>query len=167
MATIYEITGELLSFYDFISDPDNEYDDQIFKDTLEGLQGEYTDKVENYMHAIVQLEADADALNKEIERLTKRRDACLNPVKRMKNVLLESMQAVGMPKIQTEHFKLSVAKNGGVQPMKLTADLSEIPEEYIIQEPKADTKKIREALASGKELAFAHLEERGVHLNVR
>jgi hypothetical protein len=71
------------------------------------------------------------------------------------------MQVMDKPKIQTEHFRLSIAENGGLQPMKITG---EVPPEFCKLEP--DTKRIREALSNG-ELDFAHLEERGVHLNVR
>ena len=46
MATIYEIRDDLKYFYDFISDPENTYDDQIIKDTLESLEGELEDKIE-------------------------------------------------------------------------------------------------------------------------
>ena len=161
MATIYEIRDDLKYFYDFISDPENTYDDQIIKDTLESLEGELEDKIEAYMHVMVQLETDADGLDKEIARLTARRDACRNPAKRMKETILQTLQAHGKPKIETEHFRLSVAKNGGLQPLKITGD---VPAEYCKLEP--DNGKIREALKSG-ELDFAHLEERGVHLSVR
>ena len=161
MATIFEIKGDILNFYDFISDPESEYDEQVFKDTLEGLEGELEDKMEAYMRVIVQLESDAEGIKGQIDRLQKQYDACINPAKRMRQTMLQVMQELKKPKVQTEHFKLAVQKNGGLQPLKITGD---VPAEYCKLEP--DNGKIREALAKGN-LDFAHLEERGVHLSVR
>ena len=161
MATLYDIKDRLRYFYDFISDPENVYDDQIIKDTLEGLEGELEEKLEDYMHVVVQLEADADGLDKEIARLTARRDACRNPAKKMRQTILATMQEFNRPKLQTEHFRFSIAKNGGLAPLAITGD---VPAEFCKMEP--DNSKIREALKNG-DLEFAHLEERGVHLSVR
>lgn len=74
------------------------------------------------------------------------------------------MEATGNLKLQTEHFKISAVKNGGLQPMKITGD---VPEEYLEYKPQPDNKKIRDALNDGITLDFAHLEERGTHLNIR
>ena len=164
MSTLYELTNEYQELLAMMEDP--EVDPEVLTDTMEGIQGEIEIKAEGYVIIMKELEAQAEKFNTEIKRLTERKASLENNVKRMKNSLLTSMQAIGKDKIPTEHFKISIAKNGGLQPMKL-ADLSEIPDEYIIKEPKADTKKIRDALAAGKELSFATLEERGVHLSVR
>lgn len=161
MATIFEIRDRIKYFYDFISDPESEYDDQIFRDTLESLDGELEDKLEAYMRAVVQLESDAEGIKKQIDRLQRQYDACKNPATRMKQTMLQVMQELNRPKVQTEHFKLAVQKNGGSKPLKITGD---VPAEYCKLEP--DNGKIREALEKGK-LDFAHLEERGVHLSVR
>ena len=161
MATIFEIKDRIRYFYDFISDPESEYDEQIFRDTLESLDGELEDKLEAYMRVIVQLEADADGIKGQIDRLQRQYNACKNPATRMKQTMLQVMQELNKPKVQTEHFKLAVQKNGGLQPLKITGD---VPAEYCKLEP--DNGKIREALKKG-DLDFAHLEERWVHLSVR
>ena len=64
------------------------------------------------------------------------------------------MQETGKDKIKTEHFRISVAKNGGLKPIRVTGD---VPPEFCKLEP--DSKKIREALNNG-ELQFAPFEER-------
>ena len=161
MGTIFEIRDRIKYFYDFISDPESEYDDQIFRDTLESLDGELEDKMEAYMRVVVQLEADAEGIKGQIDRLQKQYNACANPAKRMRQTLLAVMQDLGKPRVQTEHFKLAIQKNGGVQPLKITGD---VPEEFCKLEP--DNEKIRKALKD-KTLDFAELEERGVHLSVR
>ena len=164
MATIFEIKGDILNFYDFISDPESEYDEQVFKDTLEGLEGELEDKMEAYMRVIVQLESDAEGIKGQIDRLQKQYEACVNPAKRMRQTMLQVMRELNRLKVQTEHFKLAVQKNGGPLPLKITG---KVPDVFMVLEPKPDTKRIREALEEGFELEWAHLEERGVHLSVR
>ena len=161
MATIFEIKDRIRYFYDFISDPESEYDEQIFKDTLESLDGELEDKLEAYMRVIIQLESDAEGIKGQIDRLQKQYNACMNPANRMRQTMLQVMQELKKPKVQTEHFKLAVQKNGGQLPLKITG---KVPAEYCKLEP--DNGKIREALEKGA-LDFAHLEERGVHLSVR
>lgn len=157
--TLYELTDEYKQLLEMMEDPD--IDPQIITDTMEGVQGEIEIKAEGYIRVMKELEAEADKINNELKRLGNRWDSCQTNIKRLEESLLTTMQVMDKPKIQTEHFRLSIAKNGGLKPMKITG---EVPPEFCKLEP--DTKRIREALSNG-ELDFAHLEERGVHLNVR
>ena len=162
--TLYEVTGEIEYLRMLAEDP--ETDPQLFEDTMEALNMELADKAEGYVVIMKELVAQADMFGKEIERLTDLQNRLQGNVKRMKANLMSSMNNLGISKLPTEHFKISVSKNGGLQPLKL-ADIKDIPKEYVILEPKADTKKIRDALAQGAEFDFAKLEPRGVHLSVR
>ena len=164
MATLYELTDEYLELLSLAEDPD--VDPEVFADTLEGLSGEIEVKAENYGIMIKELESQEKKFSGEIDRLTINRNTIRNSIKRMKENLLSAMVAMDKPKIASEHFKFSVAKNGGLQPLSL-APIDMIPDEYIIMEPKADTDRIRRDLNDGVELSFAHLEERGTHLNIR
>lgn len=165
MATLYELSNQYVMLLRMAEDPD--IDPQVIEDTLESLDGEIEDKAEGYVCVIKELEANIAKYDSEIKRLTERKTAEANHIKRMKERLMTTMTDIGKTKVKTEHFSVSVARNGGAQPMTITATIDQIPEEYIIREPKADTKKIREALVSGEALDFAHLEERGTHLNIR
>ena len=157
--TLYELTDEYKQLLEMMEDPD--IDPQIITDTMDGVEGEIEIKAEGYIRVMKELEAEADKINNELKRLGNRWDSCQTNIKRLKESLLNAMQIMDKPKIQTEHFRLSIAKNGGLQPMTITG---EVPPEFCKLEP--DNKRIREALSNG-ELDFAHLEERGVHLNVR
>lgn len=157
--TLYELTREYQELLAMMEDPD--VDPQTVEDTLEGLDGEIEIKAENYIRVIKELEAESNKLDMEIKRLTSRWDSCQINIRKLKESLLTSMQETGKDKIRTEHFRISVAKNGGLKPIRVTGD---VPPEFCKLEP--DSKKIREALNNG-ELGFAHFEERGVHLSVR
>ena len=77
---------------------------------------------------------------------------------------MTAMDAAGKDSIPAGEYTLKIAKNGGLQPMKIDG---EVPDSFmkVIYEP--DNSKIREALKNGENLGFAHLEERGRHLNIK
>lgn len=157
--TLYEIGAEYLQVLEMMQDP--EIDPEVLSDTMEAIEGELEIKADSYVVVAKELEAEADKLQTEIDRLTKRRDTCLNNRDNIKKGLFNIMIGLGKTKLSTEHFKFSIVKNGGLQPMKITG---EVPAEFCKLEP--DNKLIREALATG-ELPFAHLEDRGTHLSIK
>lgn len=157
--TLYELTQEYQELLAMMEDPD--IDPQVIADTMEGLDGEIEIKAESYIRVLKELEAESNKIDAELKRLGSRYDTCQINIRKLKDSLLTSMQETGKDKIQTEHFRISVAKNGGLKPIRVTGD---VPPEFCKLEP--DNKKIREALNNG-ELEFAHFEERGVHLSVR
>lgn len=162
MATLYELTGQWMELLDMAEDPD--VDPDVLADTMEAIEGEIEYKAEGYVCVTKELEAEKEKFLKEIERLQKTVNSLDSNIKHIKGRLLNSMEATGKLKLQTEHFKISAVKNGGPQPMKITGD---VPEEYLEYKPQPDNKKIRDALNGGITLDFAHLEERGTHLNIR
>ena len=161
MSSLYDLTGEFKALYELAI---NDEDPQAFLDTLEGLKGELEVKAGGYVHVIKQLTMEADECDKLIDAFTAKKSARMNNVKRMKEALIDAMDAAGIDSLKAGEFNLKISKNGGLQPMKITG---EVPDSYtkVIVEP--DTKKIRDALANGEALEFAHLEERGRHLNIK
>ena len=162
MATIYELTSDYLNLLELAEDPDIEED--VFRDTLEGIVGAIEDKAEAYAIIINEVTTKAAQLNMEAKRLTTWADSLTRNAGRMKETLMYSMDEIGTKKIETEHFRIGIAGNGGKKPIRYTGD---VPEQYMVMKPEVDTKAIREALESGKELDFAYLGERGRHLNIK
>lgn len=159
--TIYEITEEYRALLDLGADPE---DEQLFLDTLEGLDFELELKADDYAAVIAEFTAHADKVQKEIDRLTGMKKAAENSVKRMKERLLKAMQETGKDKIKTDLHTFSIQKNGGKQALDIFGD---VPDEYLKVVYEKDADKIREDLQAGKELPFARLLERGVHLRIR
>ena len=159
--TLYELNEQYMDLLTYAQDPD--IDPETFADTLEGLTGEIEDKAEAYVVIMKELEAQAGKFDKEAKRLLEHKAHLENNIKRMKESLMGTMQVLGKKKLETEHFKLSIAKNGGLAPLKITG---EVPAVFCKLEP--DNNLIRKALEAGEgDIGWAHLEERGVHLNVR
>lgn len=163
MNTLYEITGDYLHLLEMLGD-EGDMDPQTFKDTLEGIEGEFEDKADGYARVIRELDAEADKFKAEMERMKAKMDAVSGNSARLKRHLYESMKATGKTKFKTGLFSFGIRKNGGLQPMEILPDV-EVPDEYCKKEP--DNTKIREALKNGERLPFAVLRERGDHLSIR
>lgn len=163
MSTLYEITEDYLRLLEML-ESDDDIDPQTFKDTLEGIEGEFETKADGYARVLKELEADEKKFKAEIERMTARRNSLNNNIQRLKQHLYDSMKAIGRPKFKTDLFSFNIQKNGGLPPIDIMPGMK-IPDEYCKSEP--DNTKIREALKSGVVLPFAVLKERGEHLVIR
>lgn len=168
MRTLYEITNDYKILLDMLLDPES--DPEAVKDTLEGMEGELAVKLDSYKIVDSELEAEEEKLTKEIERLTKLK----NSIKSNRDILKERMtNAVFMlpdQKIDTEHYKFKMVKNGGLQPLEIL-DYDSVPEEYLIPQPaKIDNDKVRKYLAGLTEndsCEWATLHERGQRLSIK
>lgn len=161
---LYELTGSIREFMELCTDPEAELDQQIIKDTLEGLDGAYDDKVEGWCKVIKNLDAEAKALKEESKRLQGRQKTIENNIDRMKSALMESLKATG----KTEAgglLKAKIQKNGGLLPV--IVDDVEIPEEFQKVTIEANKEAIRDALEQGKELSFARYGERGESIRIK
>ena len=59
MATLYEITGDFLKLLDMAE----ELDEEVFRDTLEGIEGELEIKADGYAKVIAELENREEGLS--------------------------------------------------------------------------------------------------------
>ena len=163
MATLYELTGQYKQLLDLMEDPD--IPEEAVRDTLEGIGGEIEEKADAYAKIMRQLQAEADAIEKEEERLNDRRDMLMSRVVRMKEVLMESMRATGKTKFKTTLFSFGIRKAGM---KKLVIDHEDtVPDKYWVQPPKViDRKMLKEDLTHGDMPGVAHLEQ-SEYLSIR
>lgn len=159
--TLYELKDEFRALYELAATDD---DEQAFLDTLEALRGELQSKASGYVHVIKQLEMEADECSKVIDAFKHKKEVRSNHVKRMKEALIEAMDAAGVEQLPAGEYTLKIAKNGGLQPLKIDG---EVPDNFTKIKIEPDNDLIRKALNDGEELGFAHLEERGRHLNIK
>ena len=162
--TLYELKDEYKQLLEMLEDPD--IDPQVIADTMEAVSGELDVKCDSYVVIIKQLEAQVEMIDTELIRLEKNKTALTGNIKRMKSSVLDAIQLTGQRKMETDHFKLSIVKNGGKQPMEVD-EIEKIPQAYISMKPVADVEKIRKELEAGGELEFARLKPRGEHLGIR
>jgi len=162
---LYELTEEYLTLQEMAYDP--EVDEQVLKDTMEGLFGEIEDKADGYAKIILGMKSDMAALKEEEERLYARRKSIENRSRWLKENLMANMQAMGKRKIKTALFSISIQGNGGKEPLIIDGTIDDIPGKYLIPRPPVpNDEEIRKLLAE-KQVDWAHLEPRGVHLGIR
>lgn len=121
--TLYEMTQSASALYELLCA--EEIDEQVFADTLEAMgTGE---KLESCCQVIKELEADADKFDKEIKRMTAKKKTAQNGIDRIKDNMLNFLNAIGSDKEETEHFKVSKRTSQSVE----IVDESKIPAEFI------------------------------------
>lgn len=162
MSTLFNIVGEFQSLYQLAIDED--IGPQVFDDTLEGLKGELEIKAGGYINVIQQLDMEAKKADELVQQFELKRDIRKNRIKKLKEALMDAMIQTDNLEIEAGEYTVKVVNNGGVEPMVIDG---EVPESMckVILEP--DKKRIREAIESGQEVPYAHLEPRGKHLTIK
>lgn len=157
MATLYELTGQLLEIYNM------EIDDETKLDTLEAIDwtNDYENKVEGYVKVIKSLEADIEARKNEKKRLDGLNKSDQTKIDNLKAALAVSMTETGQTKVDTTLFKVGFRKSEAV-----VVDETKLPKKYQVATYKPDKKTLKELLKSGKRIKGAVLEERS-NLSIR
>ena len=169
MSSVYELTGTLMYIQQLLTEA--EEDDQVIKDTLEAVQGEYDYKVEGCCKVVKNIEADINAYKTEAKRLTDRAKILEKNVERLKATIFDSMKSTNTHCINGQLFKITIAKNGGKLPVVYDKSNKEItatlPDDLvnIVESPNLDA--IRTLLESGKTVEGFTLGERGESLRIK
>lgn len=90
---LYELDSEYLDFISAVED--GTIPEDAIEDTLEMLNGDYKDKLDNTICAIKNLTAEAKMIDEEIKALTARKKAKENSVDYLKSCVSRSMQCRG------------------------------------------------------------------------
>ena len=163
MANLYELTQDYQNLMAMADDP--EIDEEIFKDTLEGIDGAIEIKADGYAAVIRNLEVvigglegQAKVIQEELDRVKEHKKSLANRIAYMKESLCSAMIACDKTKFDTSRFKFWVQKS---TPSLVIDKPEDIPMEYYkVPEPQVDNAAIKEALKNGEELKFAHLEQK-------
>lgn len=149
MATLYELTQQANILYELLQN--EEIDEQTFNDTLAAIGVE--EKAESYCKIIKQLQYDSEMFKGEIARLTERKRTVENSLERMKNALLNFMQASGQAKLKAGTYSVSISSTQAVN----ITDENLIPTDFISLTPKIEKAKIKEQLKAGVEISGVEL----------
>jgi polyhydroxyalkanoate synthesis regulator phasin len=158
---LYEITKELQSLIDLLehheleSEECDEYSDDLME-SISFVNDNFENKVSNYAKIITHLGNKSDAVNNEIKRLSAIKSRINRNVDNLKSTLKNSMESVGIDKVDFDTFKVVLRNN----PYSVNI-LSEndIPDEYKKQEivVKIDKTKIKNDAKSGKDIPGSEL----------
>lgn len=157
---LFEIVDEFQSLYDLLTE---DTDPQLIADTLESLTAELETKSAGYVAVRNQIDMEykkAAELEKKFKEIKKARE---NAKKAMDERLLIAMDALEVAELPAGDFTIKLKKNGGQAPLVIDG---EVPEEFTKITIENDNEKIREYLKEN-ECDFAHLGERGRHIEIR
>lgn len=154
--TLYTLTEDYQKIMEMAMDP--EADEEAVQGTMDMIKDELGDKVDGYGKVIRSMEAQSAAVDAEIKRLQDRKRVIDNGVGRLKDRLQAALEVLPEKKAAGMLFKFWIQKSP--KAVKYTTkDPAQIPEEFIVNEPKINTAKVKEALTNGFELPFAHFEQ--------
>lgn len=154
MAKLYEIVGEFKELLEMASEEN--MDQKLISDTLEGVEFEFEEKADGYAKVVKMLEGDIEAIDKEIKRLTEKKNTIKNNISGIKKNLENAMLVTGKTKFKTLLFGYNIQKN----PASVSIDDETlIPKDFWVeQEPKLDKKSLA-AFLKENEVSWAHLTQ--------
>lgn len=167
MASIYDITGRAVALNEMANDEEVEL--EVFRDTLEAIEGEFDDKIESYCKVLKNIEGEAAAITEEVKRLNAKKKAIENNVDRMKKVMFDAMKVMNKESAGGAVLKAKIQKNGGKLPLMIAEGTKpeSLPFEFQKITYDIDNDAVREALDNGQELDFAKYGERGESLRIK
>ncbi len=154
MAKLYEIVGAFKELLEMASEEN--MNQKLIADTLEGVEFEFEEKADGYAKVVKMLEGDVEAIDKEIKRLTEKKNIIKNNISGIKKNLENAMITTGKTKFKTLLFGYNIQKN----PVSVSIDdENQIPKDFWIeQEPKLDKKSLAVYLKEN-EVSWAHLTQ--------
>lgn len=168
MSTLYNLVGEYKIFEEqletFCEMVDaGEMPEQAVWDTLDSLQGDINEKLDNIACIYKQTMYEAAMMKAEEANIRARRQAKEAAAERLKAYMQTSMTAVGMNKVETARNRLSFRKSE-----KVRID----DEDYFVQwaqeynpdlltykTPEPNKTVIKKILASGQAIEGCHVEQ--------
>lgn len=159
---LYELSEEFAAVAELLA-ANEEIDQQTIDDTLEGVRLDLDVKVENTVKLIRNMQADADGLKAESERLSRRKLTTENKIKGLKEYLKMCYERAGITEAGTGVAGARLQRNA---PSVEIEDEQRIPSDYLIeQQPKLDKKAILSALKEGADVPGARLiQKRSIRL---
>lgn len=155
---LYEIPGALRDLLDRLdADPDTGEVDGDALAAYAEYQGQAAGKLEGTACYVRELEAEADAIKAEEDRLAKRRKALENKSSRLKTYMMPALEAMG-GKVKGVMASVRIGKSQGVT----VFDLDALPDAFkrVKTTLAPDKVALKNALKSGEVIPGAALEDR-------
>lgn len=154
---LYTVLSEYQAAYQQLAD--SSLDDDVIRDTLEGLRDPVEKKCESLMLLVKNSDALCDAIDREIEALQNRIERKKELAKKIENYVIDAMITVGLKKIEAAEIEFVIRKN----PPKIVIDsLQEVPVEFMktppLPEPYPDKALIKQHISEGGQVSWAHIE---------
>ena len=168
MAKLYELVGEYQIFQEQFSMfcemvDSGEMPEQAVWDTLDAINGELEEKLDNIACVYKQTMYEAAMMKAEEASMRSRRHAKEAAAERLKAYMANAMQMVGSSKIETARNRLSFRKSEKVQ-IEDEDVFVQWAQEYnpdllTYKQPEPNKTVIKKILASGQAIEGCHVEQ--------
>lgn len=150
--TLYEMTEAQKELYELMTS--GEIDEEAYADTLEGIG--IAEKIEGYCVVENELSGDLQKIESEIERLSAKKSAIENNIKRLRLRLGDCLLTMNTTKYIAGTYTVYRRETQQV----VIDDSKKIPAEFLKTRVSETPNKtlIKESIKAGKEIAGAHLQ---------
>lgn len=161
MGSLYQISQEyrdLLEAIEFGIVPD-----EAIADTLEAVEGELKEKIDNIACFIKSLKADIRALKDEEDNLRERRNEKTKKVDHLTDYIDSTLQKLEIKQLETPRNKISYRKSSRVTILREDEFIAwakkEAPELLKFSEPEISLTAIKSAVRNGRHLEGVIIEQ--------
>jgi hypothetical protein len=168
--SLYQINEELQGILDTMLDGGVNSPEAMdaLAEHLKELDGALDAKAESYAGIIMELEARAEMRMEESYRIKALASADNALASRLRERLKSVMESTGRTRIETNRFRLTVATNGGKQPLDVKDDaVAILPKDMVVTTLTPDRDKIRAALECGMVVPGCTLMPRATSLRIK
>lgn len=165
MSSLYELSASYRNLLDRLYD--DELPEEALIDTLDSIEGAIEDKADGYCKVMQMLDADIASIKAEENRLAARRKSLERKKEMLKGNLFDAMKTVGIAKIKTALFTVSIRKNGGKRGLILDVEPDKLPVELQKVTIAADNDALRKLLGEAESCEYCHLAEQGESLTIK
>lgn len=157
MVKLYELTEDYRELEAMLEAGD--IDEKAFADTLEGISGEISEKMEAMKKLKATIDGELAGIDLEIERLTKLKKSKQSAINSLESYAFNQMKKMGVSKLSTTIGDIKIQK--GRQSVQVDIDAMDAVNAIRFVKTKivssADKVAIKKALAAGEEIAGASL----------
>jgi hypothetical protein len=155
--TLYQVADTYLQSLKALQESD--LPDDVIRDTIEGLPGEFEEKARNVAAYFGNRNAEAEAIRSAAKSMLERAEQIDKESARLQAYLHEQMVRTGIHEISCPYFVVRVRKN---PPKVVITDHTKVDPFYFkVQpppEPTLDKDALKRDLKAGKQLEWARLE---------
>lgn len=165
MTNLYELSKTVEQVIMEVIDAEGELSTDLEK-RLEEVSLDFKSKSSNIGKWVLNIDANAEAIDTEIARLMKRAQVQQNLKKRLKDYLKFCMENAGLRKLDLGTLTISIAKN---PPSVEVENEAALPGKFIriVQTQSVDKKLLLSVLKSGEKVEGARLVTDREHLNIK
>ena len=150
---LYELTGQVAALDSMPLD--NQDDIGAYAELYHSLSESIADKAQAVCMVIRNANAEAEAIQAEIDRLTARKRSCQNRIGCLKTYLQSNMENLGIDKIKAVIF--SVWIQGNPESVDVLCPAENLPDEYKRVTTEPSIMAIKKALQSGAKIDGCNL----------